>query len=408
MNTWKRSAWVAMLAGVFAAGGIVWGQEPSEQGGRADVWKNAWGTEETCPFWLEEGQSTEKSNFPVVSRADWVTEHEGRTYLLYDVFPGKLEDSIFRGIPDERLWIGLVGEDGEIQRKILLARGVKDISGIRRDGDGEAYVETTDGEGTVRRIPLQYPEPWPELETDGGAMDRFYARISRLRERLWEDWPDNGSGYATEHVEAWIDDAIQEEYTRAVEALRTSGIPDALREALAEEPGRTEAMVRKAVDAATGVSYSQHWANVEESEMRQAYLMEYLENWLEGADHPDAWTKVCAANVEFRGTMFQATNGVVLVPLRPAEGLDGAELAQNALIRLAPDLVREEEGKMLVGFKLVLPERPEGGPDSGSGRFEADADGVLRLKEMTTTEKIPWAEEPNEGWDGREENEEAE
>ena len=122
---------------------LAWGGdcEPPEKEEKEEVWKNAWGTEETCPFWLEDGRSTEKSSFPVVSRADWVMEHEGRTYLLYDVFPGSLEDSIFHGIPDERLWIGLVGEDGEIQRKILLARGVKDISGIRRDEDGEAYVE---------------------------------------------------------------------------------------------------------------------------------------------------------------------------------------------------------------------------------------------------------------------------
>ena len=384
---------IGILLAVLAVVGLAWGGE-SDSLVRAEVWKNAWGTEETCPFWLEDGRSTEKSNFPVVSRADWVTEHEGRTYLLYDVFPGRLEDSIFRGIPDERLWIGLLGEDGEIQRKILLARGVKDISGIRRDGDGEAYVEATDGEGAVRQIPLQYPEPWPELETDGGALDRFYARISRLRERLWEDWPDNGSGYATEHVEAWIDDAIQEEYTRAVEALRTSGIPDALREALAEEPGRTEAMVRKMAKEATGPAYfSQHWANVEEFGARQEYLTAFLENWLEGTEHPDGWAQVANAQVEFRGNTFQATNGVVLVALQPGRSFYDDELPHWAIMRLAPEQVREEDGKTLVGFELVLPEILDLVNASGTGTFEADADGVLRVKAMRTTGNIPWADE---------------
>jgi hypothetical protein len=392
MKAWTKRAWLALAAGVFAAGGIAWGEEPSDQGVRADAWKNAWGTEETCPFWLEEGRSTEKSEFPVVSRADWVTEHEGRTYLLYDVFEGRLQHTYFNGEPDERLWIGLVGEDGEIQRKILLARGVKDISGVRRDENGEAYVEATDEAGALRRIPLQYPEPWPELKAEGGELSRFYARLSRLRELLWEDWPDNGSGYATEHVEAWIEEAIQEEYTRAVEALRNSGIPEALREALAEEPGRTEAMVKETVAAGMGVSYSQHWANVEEMGKRQSYLLAYLENWLEGAAHPDGWTTVCGAKVEFRGKMYQATNGVVIVPLRPEEGFDGSELAQNLIVRLAPDQVREEEGRTRVGFELVMPD-PEGGPGCGSGTFEADADGILRVKEMRTAQTIPWADE---------------
>lgn len=383
MKAWKG---IVVLAGVAAAAGGAWGGE------RADVWRNAWGTSETFPFWLENGRSTPESSVEVASRADWVAEHGGRTYLVYETDPENRE-------PNEGLWIGLVGDDGEIQRKILLARGVRDISGVRREPSGEAYVEAADGEGTVRRIPLVYPEPWPEIGTEGGEEERAQERMAQLAARLWEDWPDSGSGYAAEHVEVHLENAMEDECGRAVERLRASGIPGGCRAELAGEPGNTVALVREMVGDSSRTALSQHWANVEDSTARQQYLEGYLRNWIGGAEHPDGWARVCRGRGEFRGKAFRARNGVFLVSLRPGEAWTGDALARWALVRLEPERVREEDGKTQVGFELVLPDILGLAQASGSGTFEADADGVLRVKVMDATGNIPWKDaEPIEEW----------
>ena len=393
MKAWKG---IAVSAGVAVAAAALGGE-------RSEAWRDAWGTSETFPFWLEDGRSTPESSVEVTSRADWVAEHGGRTYLVYETDPENHE-------PNEGLWIGLVGEDGEIQRKILLARGVKDISGVRREEGGEAYVEATDAAGTVRRIPLEYPEPWPEIGTEGSEGEQAQERMAQLEARLWEDWPDSGSGYAAEHVEVHLEEAMEDECGRAVERLRASGIPEGCRADLAGEPGNTMSLVREMVGDSSRTALSQHWANVVDSTARQQYLEGYLRNWIEGAEHPDAWARVCRARGEFRGKAFRARNGVILVSLRPGEAWTGDALARWALVRLAPERVRVEDGKTLVGFELVLPDILGLAQASGSGTFEADADGELRVKEMAATRNIPWtdAEPVEEWWGGEQDGEEEE
>lgn len=373
----KRCGVVLVVAGVFAGGALPARgdgeiQPQAEKGEKMEVWRNAWGTDRTFPFRLEEGRSTEESSVDVLSRADWVVEEGGRTYLLYERDPDNRE-------PDEALWIGLVGEDGEILRKIMLAAEVKDISGVRRDEGGGAYVEATDGEGTRQRIPLRYPEPWPELETDGGAWNGYLARIMRLEARLWEDWPDSGSGYAAEHVSAWIEDARKEECAKVVERLRAAGIPESCQAELEGEPGRTEARAREMVGDSSAMACSQHWANVEDAAARDAFMSAYLRNWFEGTDHLEEWALVCGARGEFQGETFQATNGVALVGWKEG-GEKGWEILGGWwLIRLAPERVREEDGRTLVGFDLIEPRNPDATYLGGLGTFEVDVGGMLRV-----------------------------
>ena len=375
------------LTTALAAAGLAHGREAPEQVARPDVWRHAWGTDEVCPFRLVDGVANEGRFDEVASRADWVVEHEGRTYLLYEVNPGKLDDTIYVGIPDEKLWIGLVGDDGEIQRKILLARGVHAISGVRREASGEAYVEAADKEGTVRRIPLQFPEPWPELAAEGGEWARLCARMSRLSERLWEDWPGDGSGYATEHVWACHEEATEQECGRAVERLRTVGIPEALREDLAGEPERTLARAREKVGDSSLESGSAHWANAMDAATRAEYITPHLRNWFEGVDHPEAWTRVYRAEGEFRGIAFRATNGVAVLEF-PEWKQSFSKEPPWGLIRLAPEQVREENGRTLVGFRLTIPENVSSTCLGGTGTFAADADGVLR--------EVAWEEDVRE------------
>ena len=404
MERWlKGCGMVLVAAGVFAGGvlparGDGQVQQQAEKGDRAEVWRNAWGTDRTFPFWLEEGRSSEKSSVDVRSRADWVVEEGGRTYLVYERDPDNRE-------PDEALWIGLVGEDGEILRKILLAAEVKDISGVRRKEGGGAYVEATDKEGERRRIPLRYPEPWPELDTDGGAWDQYLARIMRLEARLWEDWPDSGSGYAAEHVSVWIRDARKEECARAVERLRAAGIPEPCRAELEGEPERTEARAREMVGDSSAMAYSQHWANVEDIAALENYMSPHLQNWCEGADHPEAWARVCGAEGEFRGEAFRATNGVALLGWKEEEGNEWRVLGGWWLVRLAPEQVREEDGKTRVGFELLEPRNTDGDCQRGTGTFEVDANGRLRVAEFS--EARSWEEEEGEG-DGAPQKEEEE
>lgn len=382
-------AWNTIMAlAALAAAGMACGQQPAEQSARSDVWRYAWGTEQTCPFRLVDGVTAGGMSEPVASRADWVVEHEGRTYLLYEANPGVLDDRTFVGVPDERLWIGLVGEDGEILRKILLARGVRDISGVRREASGEAYVEAADKEGTVRRIPLQYPEPWPGLETEGGEWNRYAARMSRLSERLWEDWPGDGSGYATERVWVCLEDAEEQECGRALERLRESGIPEALRKDLAGEPERTLERARERVGDSSLAGGSAHWANVMDAANRDEYITPHHRNWFEGADHPEAWSRVYWAEGEFRGHSFRATNGVAVLEF-PEWKRRWAEETPWSLIRLAPEQVREEDGRMLVGFRLTIPENVDATCHGGTGTFAADADGILRVVEWTEEVRAP-------------------
>lgn len=153
------------------------------------------------------------------------------------------------------------------------------------------------------------------------------------------------------------------------------------------------------LEVRTRAALSQHWANVEDSTARQQYLEGYLRNWIGGAEHPDGWARVCRGRGEFRGKAFRARNGVFLVSLRPGEAWTGDALARWALVRLEPESVREEDGKTLVGFELVLPDILGLAQASGSGTFEADADGVLRVKVMDATGNIPWKDaEPIEEW----------
>lgn len=378
---------------------------PDEQAG---AWKNFHGTHECLPFRVENGkgfdyvgEKYDEPCTPIVSRADWVTFLDGWTFVLYDVDPGNLEPNMFHYMDEETgefkkgyqesLWIGLLGEDGEIVRKKRLGMGVRDISGIQTGADGRDFVTALDAEGRTRTIPLIYPFPWPPLDTKGSAWERYEKRVEREIERTWEDWPDNASGYAAQ----WQDNARQsflgKERQQAVETLRMRPMTKACRACLEGEPDRTWMLSWEATEGVADQSCNVHWGQVVASEKREHFMYPYLRNWIEGFEHPGGWMLVCNARGEFNGETFTATNGVALVGLEgwKNRGREEEAIDQWGLLRLAPEQVRKEDGKTFVGFELIMPQFMDSAWKAGYGTFVAEG-GTLRLLELTTCLDFPW------------------
>lgn len=375
---------------------------------RADAWKNFHGTHECFPFRVENGkgfdyvgEKYDEPSTPIVSRADWVAFREGRTFVLYDVDPGNLEPNGFHYMNEatekfekgyqESLWIGLLGGDGEIVRKKRLGTGSRDISGIQTGANGRDFVIAVDVQGQTRTIPLDYPLPWPPLEQEGNAWERYNERIEREIERIGEDWPGNASGYAAQ----WQDNALQsflgKERQQAVETLRTRPMTKACRACLEGEPDRTWVLSWEATEGVADQSCNVHWGQVVASEERERFIYPYLRNWIEGFDHPGGWMLVCNARGEFNGEVFTASNGVALVGL---EGWKNRVTEEEAidrwgLLRLAPEQVRKEDGKTFVGFELLMPHFMDSSWKAGHGTFVAEG-GTLHLLDLTTCLDLPW------------------
>jgi hypothetical protein len=91
---------------------------------------------------------------------------------------------------------------------------------------------------------------------------------------------------------------------------------------------------------------------------------------------------VCGARGEFQGETFQATNGVALAGWKEGGEKGWEVLGGWWLIRLAPERVREEDGRTLVGFDLIEPRNPDATYLGGSGTFEVDAGGMLRMVKL--------------------------
>ena len=375
---------------------------------RVDAWKNFHGTHECFPFRVENGQGFEYEGekyddpcSPIVSRADWVVVRDGLTFVLYDVDPGNLEPNGFHYMNEESeefekaylesLWIGLLGDDGEVVRKNRLGTGLRDISGIQTGSDGRDQVTALDAQGQKRTIPLKYPLPWPPLEQKGSAWDRYNERIQREADRIGEDWPGNASGYAAQ----WQDNALQsfldKERRQAVETLRTRPMTKACRACLEREPDRSWMLAWEASEGVGDQAGNVHWASVVASEERDRFIYPFLRNWFEGFEHPGGWMLVCNARGEFNGETFTATNGVALVGLEGWKKRfpDEEGMGQWGLLRLAPELVRKEEGKTFVGFELIMPQFMDSAWKAGHGTFVAEG-GTLHLQDMAICLDFPW------------------
>jgi hypothetical protein len=375
---------------------------------RAGAWKNFHGTHESLPFRVENGkgfdytgENHDEPSTPIVSREDWVVVREGRTYVLYEVDPGNLEPNGFHYMDEETeefekaynesLWIGLLGEDGEIVRKTRLGTGLRDISGIQTGADGRDQVTALDAQGRKRTIPLKYPLPWPPLDQKGCAWERYNERIQREVNRIGEDWPGNASGYAAQ----WQDNAMQpfldKERRQAVETLRTRPMTKACRACLEREPDRSWMLAWEATEGVGDQAGNVHWGSVVASEERDRFVYPFLRNWLEGYEHPGGWMLVCNARGEFNGETFTATNGVALV------GLDGwnkrlreeEEIDRWGLLRLAPERVRKEDGRTFVEFELIMPQFMDSAWKAGHGTFVAE-EGTLHLQELSICLDFPW------------------
>lgn len=405
----KLSFATIVLAGMAVFGGA--GSANCNQSApdeRAGAWKNFHGTHESFPFCVEngkgfeyEGENYDDPCTPIVSRADWVVSREDRTFVLYDVDPGNLEPDGFHYMNEateefekgyqESLWIGLLGEDGEIVRKQRLGMGLRDISSIQTGEDGRDFVSAVDAQGRIRTIPLTYPLPWPPLEQKGNAWKRYNERVEREIARIGEDWPGNASGYAAQ----WQDNALQaflgKERQQAVETLRTRPMTKACRACLEGEPDRTWIRSWEAAEGVADQSCNVHWGQVVASVEREHFMYPYLRNWLEGFDHPDGWMLVCNARGEFNGEAFTATNGVALVGLEgwKNRAKDEAEIDRWGLLRLAPEQVRKEDGKTFVEFELIMPWFMDSAWKAGHGTFVLEG-GTLRLLDLTICLDFPW------------------
>lgn len=377
------------------------GEAAPQAGAAPDVWKTAWGTHESRPFRLEDGKGMVDAFTPVASRADWMVEREGRSYILYEVDPGNLEPNGFLCVDEESgkfekvchesLWIGLLGEDGEIVRKNRLGTGLRDISGIQTGTEGRDQVTALDAQGRKRTIPLEYPLPWPPLEQTGSAWERYNERIGREIIRIGEDWPGNASGQAAQ----WQDNALQpildKERRQAVETLRSRPMTKACRACLEGEPDRSWALAWEATEGVADQSCNVHWGQVVAAGERDRFIYPCLRNWIEGSEHPGGWMLVCNARGEFNGETFTATNGVALVGL---EGWnkrfqEGEGFGQWGLLRLAPEQVRREDGRTFVGFELIMPQFMDSAWKAGHGTFVAEG-GTLHLQDMAICLDFPW------------------
>ena len=366
-----------------------------------DAWKTAWGTHESHPFRLEDGKGMVDEIIPVVSRADWMLEREGRMYILYEVDPGNLEPTGFLYMDGETeefeqecresLWIGLLGDDGGIVRKNRLGTGLRDISGIRTGADGLDQVTALDAQGRTRTIPLEYPLPWPPLDQTGSAWERYNERVEREIRRIGEDWPENASGYAAQWQENALQPILDRERRQAVETLRTRTMTKACRACLEGEPDRSWALACKTIEEWGDPSCNVHWGQVAVAEERERFIYPFLRNWIEGFEHPGGWMLVCNARGEFNGESFTATNGVALVGLEGwnnrAQGEEGFD--RWGLLRLAPEQVRKEDGRTFVGFELIMPQFMDSAWKAGHGTFVAEG-GTLHMQDLAICLDFPW------------------
>ena len=341
--------------------------------GGSDVWKNLSGTEELEPFRLEDGRAflipanrDDPPCMPVVSREDWTVSKGGRRFALYEVDP--IGSATPSGIPTEdgeSLWIGLVGKDARIERKILLARDVKDVSGIRIDGKGGAFVAAKTVGGTGTNVALRFPEPWPALRPTGDPWRDYEARRERRAERFWEDYPDIGSGYAAEHVSVGLEEALLAECSNAVARLKELTPSDSGKEAVDVALGQAVDWAGKSGCGAIRNPYSTHWNNVLDFEARAFVLEACLRTWLEATEDVDGWKAVRSATGTMHGKAFAATGGVAVVAL-PARWIrnrldqtgdpwedEPAELP--VLIRLSPKGAVRENGILSVRYEMFGP-----------------------------------------------------
>lgn len=418
---------------------LLWEQHGADDGvsiGTSDAWKDASGSFEFEPFRLQDGrgfmgpiEEVGYAGVPVVSRPEWTVEKDGMAFLLYETDPGNMEDTgfgeyigssgeddpedgdldesgegtdpadMFRKVYREGLWIGLLGGNREIVRKIHLATGVKDISGIRRGQDDALFVSATDVQGNATNIVLRFPEPWPAIETTGDPWEDYRLREQRLWDELWEDWPGNGSGYASDWVSSRFDERIGVEYDRAIEALKRLAPSDERRAELDAERNFSSDLAWEVSGDSHMTAANVHWGNFTDRVVREKTQETFLRNWLQGAAHPGEYEKIRAIRGTFQGQEFTTRNGIGVLPppggwpkkksveesADGEENEDGEETGYGAedgsgiyfeFVRLAPERCSREGDALVVGFDLIRPWVMDSGWLAGEGTFLL-RDGVL-------------------------------
>lgn len=286
---------------------------------------------------------------------------------------------------EESLWIGLVGDGGKIVRKVRLATGVKDISGVRR-AFGGAYVSATTADGTRRRIALRFPRPWPELKPSGDVWRDFEARMERLSDELWEDWPDNESGYASDWVSHRFDEAMMNEYRKAIETLKASATTDMRRDELDAELSMALATTAEDIVGSFAGAGNVHWGNFHERVSLEMAMEPYLRNWLEAAANPENWDVVRNAKGTLHGVEFAATSGVAVITVPTSwvykrwaekDGKDpeainptideGNPEKWKLLVRLSPAHVSRNGDEVSTDYDIIAPGIMDSGYDVGHG-----------------------------------------
>lgn len=367
----RRRTLVAAAVVLAVATGILWwrGYFPGWGAvGRSDAWRNISGTDECFPFTVKDGkgfiyQGTDYDNptDPVVTRADWTITRGGRTFVLYEINPygsalGTLDDDFEPddfdpGISDdeiwESLWIGLLGENGEIVRKKKLATGVKEISGIRSALFFGFYVTAKKANGSRTAIFLKFPKPWPALKQSGDVWSNFKERMERLDDELWEDWPDNESGYAADWVSNRLEEKLGVEYRKAIDALKAMAATENRRAELEEELSMAINFAWDTAGDSHSTADNVHWGNFNDRMTRERTMEVYLRNWLEAAENQENWEIIRNAKGSLHGVSFAATSGVAVVTMPFKKW--------QLLLRLSPAKVSHENGAILVEYDLIAP-----------------------------------------------------
>ena len=365
--------------------------------GQSNAWRNFTGTHETFPFRVENGKGFvyQGPNYddpvePVVSRPDWTISRFGRTYVLFDVNPGDMEPSMFQGEFKESLWIGLLDGEGKVVRKTRLATGVKNITGVRYGGRSGAFVRAKAADGSKRSIALTFPAPLPEWKPSGDAWRDYERRQERLETLLWEDWPDNGSGYATDWVTKRLEEALNAECRAAIEALKAAAPSDARRNELDAERESAMSLAWMIAGDSSAEAANVHWGNATDRMTRERAKIIYLRNWLEARDHPDGWEVVRGATGELYGMPFAATSGVAVLTVSedwlwrrwdgkpepeadeatpPSADTEPESEKSQVLLRLSPADIRKDGDSFSVFYDLVAPECQDSGYKVGKGRL---------------------------------------
>jgi hypothetical protein len=213
--------------------------------------------------------------------------------------------------------------------------------------------------------------------------------MQRLDDELWEEWPDNESGYAADWVSSRFDAAMMNEYRKAIETLKAVAPDDTRRAELDAELSMALAMTADDVEGSFAEAANVHWGNFYERVTFERAMEPYLRNWLEAAANPENWDTVRNAKGTLHGVEFAATSGVAVITVPTSwvykrwaekDGEDPDAIGPNIdegnpnkwklLVRLSPARVLRNGDVVSTDYDIIAPDIMDSGYDVGQGTVE--------------------------------------